>query len=333
MPVTLKDIARKCDLAVSTVSNILNDNKDSFASERVKLKVKETAEALGYRKNYLSLSLRTRKTRSIGLCLDRVVDETRKFFIQSFVDLFNQQGFEVAINSHQGDPERAIACLEFFQDRHKDGIVFFTDFLKDIGEKRQTILDRIEHSGIKTLGIGSELKGVLPCLDIDRSFAFNQACELLLRQGHAKNLIVYKNKSDFREDFKYMNDERFVHMEGIYSLADFQKCWEASEVPFKGGVFFRTDEIAIPALKYLRGKGVKVPEDVSVISFDHFPFSEFTSPALTTYDICFDKLGEMAHFTLSRWITENESYKPEPYKLLKPTFVQRESHLFQQGAQ
>ncbi|MBD3239479.1 MAG: LacI family DNA-binding transcriptional regulator, partial [Chitinivibrionales bacterium] len=266
MPVTLKDIATKCGLAVSTVSNILNDNKDSYASERVKKLVKDTAEELGYRKHYLSVSLRTRKTLSIGLCIDHIVYETRRYFLDAFVEAFNDKGYEVAITTHEMDPGRALTSLRFFEQRFKDGIVFFTDFLRDIGPDRDSLVTELERSPVKILGIGSELRGVVPSLDIERAWAFRDCIGRLRKDGHRKIIVVYKTPADFREALPAFGKPDCVHMDGIYTADDFRARWPAVHAahPDATAVFFRSDEIAIPALAWFADNGIAVPGELSV---------------------------------------------------------------------
>lgn len=329
MPVTLKDIATKCGLAVSTVSNILNDHKDSYASERVKKLVKDTAEELGYRKHYLSVSLRTRKTLSIGLCIDHFVYETRRYFVDAFVEAFNDKGYEVAITTHEMDPTRALTSLRFFEERFKDGIVLFTDFLRDIGPQREKLVAELGRSSIKVLGVGSELRGVVPTIDIERAWAFRDVMSRLRMDGHRKIVVVYKTPADFRDALPTFQKSDCVHLDSIHTAGDFRARWpQLREAhPDATAVFFRSDEIAIPALAWFARNGVAVPGDLSVAGFDHFRFSEYTSPPLTTYDINFAKLGRLAYEHLYRWIRGRKALDATYYHTIRPTFIERQSHI------
>jgi len=329
MAVTLKDIAAHCGLAVSTVSNILNNHKDSYASVRVKKMVKDTARDMGYRKDYLSVSLRTKTTRSIGLCLDFLVDETRGFFINTFIEAFNRKGYEVAINSHNAHPDAALSALSFFEQRYKDGIIFFTDFLRTIPQKeRNALITRLSRSKSKILGIGSELRGHLPCIDIDRNWAFKHCFNRFDRDGHKKILLVYKSPVEFRESFSLIKERNYLCMDKVYSFADFEKKWPDMyhKNPDISACFFRTDDIAIPALRYFRTHNISVPGDLSVCSFDHFSYSQYTTPPLTTYDINFGPLGKKAYKILLSWIDGGNDFPKDFYKTIRPSYIERESH-------
>jgi LacI family transcriptional regulator len=326
MPATLKDIARRCGLAVSTVSNILNNHQSSYASLRVKNLVRETADALGYRKDYLSLSLRTKRTRSIGLSVDFILNETRHQFIQSFVEVFNGRGYEVAIMVHQLDPGRAIDSLRSFETRYKDGAVLFTDFLRDIGPQREQLVELVGTTRMKLLGIGSELAGVVPCLDVERDWAFADCVRRLAH--HVRVLVVYKAPGDFRNSFGLLASSRFVHMSGIHAFDDFRKAWPQvhRRHPDITAAFFRSDEVAIPALKHLAEQGVRAPDDLAVVSFDNFGFSQYTTPALTTYDIRLGELGGLAARRLLAWVEGGAGLAASFHRTIRPTFVRRESH-------
>ncbi len=324
MAVTLKDIARECALAVSTVSNILNNNPTSFASAEVRARVHDTAKRLGYKKNYLSLSLRTRKTRSVGLILDGINTYTRQDFLVPFVEKFSSQGFEVALAEHHNEPDRAVASLESFAERYKEGIVLFTDLFGH-EEGQHKLRQAVEKSPVKILGIGSRLRGVVPSLDIYRGYAVEASMEQFFARGHTKILVVYEYDWDMRPAFQYWGDPRITFWSGIHLANDFLS--RAADGSWKGfdAMFFRTDEVAIPALNFLRQQGVRVPDDLEVIGFDNFPFSEQTLPALSTWDLGFHRLGERAHHQLSQWMA-GANLPKDHYESFRPTFVARESH-------
>lgn len=328
MAVTLKDIASECGLAVSTVSNILNNNKHSYASERVKQNVRDTAERLGYKKDYLSVSLRTKKTRSIGICVDRVQDETRSDFIREAVRVLNDLGYEVAITDHRFDPDRLIANVTSFRERYKDGMILFTDFLDSAQESSlERIRKVLKNVKIPLLSIGTELRGVLPSIDIDRTWAMG---DVLSRFSHYRNeeiLLVFKEMADFRGSASKIDELGITCFDKVYHPEDFILRWEKK--PAREGIraiFFRTDAIAIPALNYFAQTGVSVPEDLEVISFDNFHFSQYTRPALTTYALNFDKLGALAAQLMCDMLSGEQIIPRDFYRTIEPDLQVRSSH-------
>ena len=325
MAITLKDIARECGLAVSTVSNILNNNETSFASEEVRVRVRSTAQRLGYKKDYLSSSLRTRKTKSVGLVVDHLHQFTRQDFVVPFVEQFGLQGFEVSLAEHRNDPARAVAALHGFAERYKDGVLLFTDLFGQPESAQERLRHTIEGLSLKVLGVGSRLRGLVPSLDIDRGHAADRTIEHFLAQGHRNILMVYEYDWDLRPSFRYWNEPGITFWSGIHEPEDFLSRTADGSWKNFDAVFFRTDRIAIPALGWFRDQGVRIPEDVEVISFDNFPFTEFTLPALSTWDIGFHRLGEKAQECLARWMA-GDAPGADYFESFQPNFVSRKSH-------
>lgn len=325
MAVTMKDIARECGLAVSTVSNILNNHSSSFASEEARLRVLSAVDRLGYKKDYLSSSLRSRKTRSIGLILDQIHDLTRQDFLVPFVEQFSSQGYEVALAEHRNDPGRAIAALEGFTERYKDAVVLFTDLLGRTEEEQESLRRVVEASSLKILGIGSRMKGLIPSLDIDRGQAVEKSIDAFVRRGHRSILVVYEYDWDMRPRFDSWDREGVTFWGGIHTPEDFLVRARAADWKAFDAVFFRTDKIAVPGLNYFLTQGLRVPQDLDVISFDNFQFSQYTHPALSSWDIGFHRLGSRAQELLASWLVGSPP-DPQQFELFLPHFVARESH-------
>jgi DNA-binding LacI/PurR family transcriptional regulator len=334
LAITLRDIAERCGVAVSTVSNILNNNASSFASDQTKQKVRQAARDLGYRKDYLSVSLRTRRTRSIGLCVDRVADETRRFFITPFVSAFNQAGYEVALTEHLFEPALLLDKVDSFTERCKDAVVVFTDLLAEGVEWKEPLADSARSAIPHILAIGSEMKGLLPSLDIERGAAFHDVMQRFAAAGVRRLLVVYKRAEEFRDFFKILSGAAdnpyglsFKLLEGIYSAADFINAFDGNlENPDFDGIFFRTDEVAIPVLSWLQRSGSSLARRLPVIGFDNFRFSQYTEPALTTYDINFEELGKRAFEVLHHWLDGAPAPGPDYYQTIEPAYIERESH-------
>lgn len=325
MAATLKDIARECGLAVSTVSNILNNHHSSFASEEVRARVHAAAERLGYKKNYLSSSLRTRKTRSVGLILDQIDQVSRQEFLVAFVEPFGQRGFEVALAEHRHDPDRAVAALEGFAERFKDGVVLFTDLLGRSEDDQERLRRVVAASPLKIVGIGSRLRGTLPSLDVDRGWAVDRTVEHFLAQGRRRILVAYEYDYDMRPSFRFGGHPAVTLLAGIHEPRDFFEQMAGDRWKEFDALFFRTDRVGIPALNWLQARGARVPQDREVISFDNFPFSEFTVPGLSTWDIGFSRLGRRAQEILAQWMGGGES-SPDEFEGFRPAFVARQSH-------
>jgi DNA-binding LacI/PurR family transcriptional regulator len=175
------------------------------------------------------------------------------------------------------------------------------------------------------LGVGSRLKGVVPSLDIDRGHAADRTIEHFLNQGHRNILMVYEYDWDLRPSFQYWAQPGITFWSGIHEPEDFFSRTTDSSWKSFDAIFFRTDRIAIPVLGWLRDRGVRVPEDVEIISFDNYPFTEFTVPPISTWDIGFNRLGRRAQDCLARWMA-GEGPAADYFESFQPDFVARKSH-------
>jgi DNA-binding LacI/PurR family transcriptional regulator len=78
-------------------------------------------------------------------------------------------------------------------------------------------------------------------------------------------------------------------------------------------------------MRFFEARQIRVPDDLEVISFDNFAFSEYSNPALTTWDIGFHRLGIRAQELLTYWL-KGEELAHDHYELFLPVFVPRQSH-------
>ncbi len=203
--------------------------------------------------------------------------------------------------------------------------MLFTDLFGH-DEGQQTLRQAVEKSTLKILGIGSRLRGVVPSLDIDRGHAVESSMEHFFRRGRKRILVVYEYDWDMRPAFRYWNHPDLSFWGGIHSAEDFLARAAGGGWKDFDAMFFRTDQVAIPALSFLRRNGVRVPDDLEVIGFDILPFAEQTVPALSTWDIGFHRLGERAQEHLSAWMS-GATLANDHYESFRPAFVARESHV------
>src|SRR5215213_3695146 len=120
-PVTIRDVARRAGVSLSTVSQVLN-GRSGYASATTRDRVLEVARELGYRPNALARGLVTSRTGTLGVV---ITDITRAFFTQvvgSVEQVASQQGYSVLLACADGiQPEQT--ALETFLDKRVDGII------------------------------------------------------------------------------------------------------------------------------------------------------------------------------------------------------------------
>ena len=179
--VTIKEIAKIAGVSTATVSHVINSSR--FVSAEITNRVHEAMRATGYKPNIAAYALRTQKTKTIGLLLPILMDETSNvYFMQMMLGIeavFEAEGYCVILGNTQENVQVEKQMLEHFQNRMVDGLIVAPTcdsqaFVREIlGEKPTVFVDREPQ----------ELKGV-DCVVNDTQRGSREAVEMLIKEGH-----------------------------------------------------------------------------------------------------------------------------------------------------
>ena len=322
MATSIKDVAREAGVSIATVSRVLNDI--DVVNEDTKKKVLDAIKKLGYRPNIVARSLKTQKTKTIGI----LVPDISSGFYPEIV-----RGAEDVANIYF-DSDKEKDYLRVLKEKMVDGVIYMSSSLEE------ETLDIINELDLKTVLVETKDKeGRLPSVYIDNIEATYEATKHLLDKG-IKNIAfigVDKSSANAWGDRyigyeKALNeagipvDEDLVYFEGLKVKSGYvaSEKFLASGKNFDG-IICASDEIAMGAINGLREKGVNTPEDVSVIGFNDNVVASYFYPKLTTvkqpsYDmgsvamrmlikILNNKPLEEAEFILNHELIERESCK------------------------
>ncbi|MCS7180960.1 MAG: LacI family transcriptional regulator, partial [bacterium] len=128
--VTLKEISKKLNLSVSTISAILNNNPNCFASKKTREKVFKVVYELGYKPNLIARSLRKRKTNTIGFIAPILNIGVTLSDIEILEELAWEKGYSLIIGYSKSNPEIEEKILEEFYNRNVDGIILIPTGIK-----------------------------------------------------------------------------------------------------------------------------------------------------------------------------------------------------------
>ena len=289
--VTLKEIAEQLNLSPSTVSAILNNKPNCFASKRTKRKVVETAIKLGYRPNFVARSLRKQKTYTIGFIAPLLTTGITLSDIEILETLCWEKGYQLLIGYSKINPEREEKILEEFYYRRVDGIILIptglkseNKFLKNLVEVEFPIVTITKAEGVDISFVST---------DYQRGGYI--ATEYLIKTGH-KRIGFFGSSVDFysiRERFygykkalevngiKFKEDRIFI----VQESKDFDIIYRVGKKIIKqglDGIFAGNDTLALILIKVAMDNGLKIPDDVSIVGFDDSEIAKFSPVALTT---------------------------------------------------
>lgn len=285
MSITIKDIAKIAGVSHTTVSRALNDSH--LVNDATKTKIKDIAKQYNYIPNVNARSLKLDKTYNIGLFFTSLGAGTSAgFFHKAVIG---------ATNIIKDNYKLVIRGVEDYQDyslitpKHFDGILLVSQSEED--------QDFIRHCQMAKLPIVvvNRYVGDHSCILSDDRSGASKVVEYLIDKGHQRIAFIKGKKgfSNTHERYKGYKETLKQHgieldeslmVNGDYSLTSgyegMAKLLKQQELPT--AVFCSNDEMAVGAMKAIQEKGLRVPEDISVVGYDESEFSRFTTPELTT---------------------------------------------------
>ncbi|MGL5244607.1 MAG: LacI family DNA-binding transcriptional regulator [Sarcina sp.] len=330
MAASIKDVAKEAGVSIATVSRVLNDI--DVVNEETKKKVLEAIKKLGYRPNIVARSLKTQRTRTVGILVPDISTQFYPEIVRGAEDVANIYNYNVMLCNSDFDLEKEKEYLRVLKEKMVDGVLYMSSSLND------NILELINELDLKTVLVETKDKnGELPSVTIDNiSATYDSTNYLLDKELNKLAFIGVKQDGNTAwaqrfEGYKKALEERAIEIDEelmYFGNLKIKTGYEGIiEILERGtmpeGVICASDEIAIGVINALRDKGVKVPEEVSVIGFNDIYSAQVVYPRLTTVAQPMYDMGSIAMRMLIKLINQKtleEGHFVLPYKL-----VERES--------
>jgi LacI family transcriptional regulator len=332
--VTLKQIAKELDVSISTVSKSLRNSHE--ISEDTRQKVQAFAKLYNYRPNNIALSLKNKKTKTIGIIIPEIVHHFFATVISGIEQVANEKGYNVIVCLSNESFDKEVINMEVLATGSTDG--FIMSLSKETQQKKDFHhIEEVINQGMPVVMFDRITNDVL-CdkVIIDDQMAAYDAVDYLIKQGFKNIALVttvdYVSVGKLRTD-GYINalqdhdmpvrDELIVKIEDIENCASkIEKLLEEQKVD---AIFAVNELFAVTSIKLAAKMGVKVPDELSVIGFTDGIISQFSSPSITTVSQNGIKMGGAAAKLLIDRLEldeENEQYTTE---LIPTNLVIRES--------
>ncbi|HHW12843.1 MAG TPA: LacI family transcriptional regulator [Firmicutes bacterium] len=325
--VTIKDVAKKAGVSISTASLVINNK--AGVSERLRAKVLAAIEELDYRPNGMARALKSKKSKVLGLIIPDIVNPFFPLVVRGVEAAALRYGYSLILGNTDGKLEEEARYLELFVEKCVDGIIFIpaSNFKKNI----RTFL-RIESPKVV---IDRALEGTgLPTVMTDNITGAYLATRHLLANGRRRILFIsgpqdlqasqdrYKGYKKALGEFGL--DEELV-LNGDYTFDSGKRVMEQAlkEKLCFDAVFGANDLMALGAMVVLSENKIKIPEDVEVVGYDNILFSSLSKPTLTTVEQPAYQMGYEATRLILRQIYSKKELSE--CKLLEPKLIVRES--------
>ncbi|RAK21015.1 LacI family transcriptional regulator [Flavobacterium aquaticum] len=333
--VTLKQIAKELDVSISTVSKSLRDSPE--ISEDTRLKVQAFAKLYNYKPNNIALSLKNKKTKTIGIIIPEIVHHFFATVISGIEQVANECGYNVIVCLSDESFDKEVINMEMLANGSTDG--FIMSLSKETQQKKDFHhLQEVINQGMPVV-LFDRISNDILCdkVIIDDQLAAYEATNFLISKGLKKIALLttvdYVSVGKLRTD-GYLN---VLHDHGIevdenliIRIEDTEHCDEKINELLENqsidAILAVNELFAVTALKLAMSKGIKIPEDLSVVAFTDGIISKYSTPTITTISQNGIKMGRKAAEMLIKRLEledeEDEHYKTE---IIETNLIIRES--------
>lgn len=313
--ITIKDLAEKLNISVSTVSRALKDNPE--ISQQTRKTVQALAKELGYKPNPIAVALKTHKSNTIGVVVPQIVSTFFATVVKKIEEIADKYGYNVLVSSSNESFEKEKKNIDIFLANRTDGIILSLS-------RATTSYEHIKH--IQELGVPlvlfdrttKELE-VSKVVADDADAAYKIVQHLI--QGGAKRIALITGpeqlsigKNRMKGYLKAMtlnkleiNTDYIVRCEDLTVKAATEattRLLNQKNVP--DAIFGINDDMAIGAIEAIKAKGLSIPKDVAVFGFSNTKRSRYMNPSVSTINQFPEKIGETAAELLFEQILNNK---------------------------
>jgi len=331
---SIKDVAKLAGVSISTVSNVLNKTR-SVSKETIAI-VENAAKELNYQVDPIARSMKNNKTGQIGVIVEDICGVFYPYIIKGISSVANEKGYDLLISDAQGmngneeAVEREKAIFDKFFNARVDGVIFVTavkiealeEYFSKIKErahrKKYTPLVSIERD-LTSVGIdsvfydsyGNSLTAVQHLIDCGCKHIahISGPASMYVAQQRVRGYLNCMNQNNIGVDMqKMISYGEYSHQSGYEAMMEI-----LDKYPIVDGVFCGNDQMAIGALKALKLRGKRVPEDIKVIGYDDSFVSTIIDPSISTIHVPKVSAGvEAANLLFSLMEQKSDSVSRKP---------------------
>lgn len=287
-PATIKEIAKRLNVSISTVSRALHDHPG--IGLRTKMRVQQIAAELNYVPNQAAISFKQGKTKTVGVILPNFNEDFFSIAITAIEDMTQSNGYTVLIGQSHDNTEREKTIVATMQKHRVDGVLVSlskntTDF---------TPFEQLMANGIPVVffdRIPNQLDAYTVSCDLSK--ATEQLVDLLVAQKHKRigfingpeSMASFKEREEgFRESVKkHKLSEKDITVVSTdltkeQTTSAIKQLLDKKDRPT--AVIAFNDYVALEAIKFTREQGLKINEDISFVSYANLPITTYLEQGL-----------------------------------------------------
>ena len=294
----ISEIAKLAGVSSAAVSRYFNQG---YISEEKREAIRKVVEETGYRPSVQAQTLRTKKTKMIGVIVPKVASASIGRVVEGILFVLNANGYQMLLAVTQNNPKKELEYLATFSEKQVDGVILVaTIFTAD----HKRILKELT---VPAVIVGQRLNGYC-CVYHDDYQASYELTKFLLDKGRRRLGYIgaiLQDKAVGAE--RYRGFRQAVCDKGLDELAEnmvvaaftvasgYEKAGELLERCAElDGIVCATDTMAAGVMQYLREHGIIVPKQILVAGQGDSEMARVTTPPLVTVHYSYEKSGEMA---------------------------------------
>lgn len=334
MAVTLKDVAQESGVNISTVSRALNNSYG--VHENTRRRVLKIAARLNYRANQVARGLVTGRSHSIGLVISDIRNPFFAEVARGAEDAAFRAGRDLVLCNSDLNADKQMRYIDWLLAKRIDGIV-----MNSVAPWGPALQDQLRAAGVPVvlLNLSSADRrspaGRFSSVVADNLAGGEMAANYLIDLGHVNVIHItgprkHGSFTDRAKGFlKVFRDRDLPKPEVVCGEHTFAAAYQSARQRLRPdgnitAVFAGNDVIAFGCIRAMMEKGIRIPEDISLIGFDNIEMSQITSPPLTTIDQAKYETGKAAVEMLLSMATKDGIREPE-HRIIGVRLIERQS--------
>jgi LacI family transcriptional regulator len=330
--VTIRDVARVAKVHPGTVSRALNAETRGLVNEETAERVLRAAEELGYRPNPIARGLKTNRSYTIGVLIPDITNPLFPPILRGIEDRLGEAGYTSLIVNTDNDADRERSHIEAMRARQVDGFISATARLD------RELLAEAAAAGKPLVLVNRSLEdGSAPAVTVDDALGIRLAVEHIADLGHTRIGHVSGPQNLSTGHRRYLGFVEAMTDAGLEVRSEYVRfskwftedegarvCAELLDAAGDlTAIVAANDLLALGCYDTLEERGLRCPEDVSIVGFNDMPFVDRLRPPLTTVRVPQREIGTVAADLMLQRLTDDADGANEI--LLGPTLVVRGS--------
>jgi LacI family transcriptional regulator len=333
--VSIKDIARQAGVVPSTVSFVLNGKaKEMRISDEVANKVRAVAEETGYEPNRTAVSLRTGRTKILGL----IVEDISNVFFAKLAKIIEDEayamGYKILYCSTENDKEKGCELVKMLLHQQVEGFLI----TPAAGMERE--ISRLVELNKPVVMMDRYFPGMnIPSVLVDNYGGVKEGMEHLLNKGYRKIAFI---TVDLNQIQMQQRETAYVETMKAYGIPEEEQV--VLKLPYKSNaanavdrisefikehqdleaIFFPTNYLGVYGLESIKNLGLSIPGDLAIVCFDDHDIFRLYTPGITIIKQPIEEIATTAIHLLTNQL-EDKQQAEELYIFKKPSLVLRGS--------